>query len=262
VTLWRRRYEERGLAGLKDRPRGGRPPRLDQAKRSEILLATLAPPPPELGITHWSSRQLARQVGVHYSTVARLWRDYGLQPRPLETFRFSTDPRLQAKVHDVVGLYLDPPDKAVVLDVGERSPIQATDRAPPALPVRPRLPVLDVATASEQRRHIEFVTFLRRIAQAYPTVKLHVVCNSDAPKERAEVSAWLLHNPRIVLHATATPGRWQNLLEVFFSIIACRAIDPDSDSLAQVSDAIRRFVGRCTDCCQPSVWINEQKGQS
>jgi len=111
VITWRRRYSERGLAGLDERPRSGRPPTIDAAKRQEILWRTLTEPPAALGISHWSSRLLAREVGVHHATVARLWRDYGIQPHRLGTFKFSTDPELEAKVRDVVGLYLNPPEK-------------------------------------------------------------------------------------------------------------------------------------------------------
>ena len=109
VITWRRRYAERGLAGLEERPRSGRPPTIDAAKRQEILWRTLTEPPAQLGISHWSSRLLARQVGVHHATVARLWADYGIQPHRLGTCKFSTDPELEGKVRDVVGLYLHPP---------------------------------------------------------------------------------------------------------------------------------------------------------
>jgi len=137
VVAWRRRYAERGLVGLAERPRAGRPPTISDAQRHDILWRTLTPPPDELGITHWSSRLLARQVGVHHATVARLWAEYGIQPWRLGTFKFSTDPQLEAKVRDVVGLYLDPPEAAVVLCVDEKSQIQARDRTAPMLPVAP-----------------------------------------------------------------------------------------------------------------------------
>ncbi len=140
VLTWRSRYEQGGLAALGDAPRGGAPRTIDQDKRDEILIATLTPPPPELGITHWSSRLLAKHVGgVSHMAVARLWREWGLQPWRVETFKFSTDPELEAKVKDIVGLYLDPPTNAVVLCVDEKSQIQALERTQPILPLKPGL---------------------------------------------------------------------------------------------------------------------------
>jgi transposase len=125
VIACRRRYARRGLAGLPDRPRPGRPQTVRRTRRAEILTVTLNPPPPRLGITHWSTRLLARELGVSRDTIARIWREYGVQPWRAETFKFSTDPQLVAKVHDVVGLYLHPPERAVVLCVDEKSQIQA-----------------------------------------------------------------------------------------------------------------------------------------
>jgi hypothetical protein len=119
VIACRRRYVHRGLDGLSDRPRPGRPQTVRRARRAEILSATLNPPPPRLGITHWSTRLLARELDVSRDTIARVWREYGIQPWRVATFKFSTDPELAAKVHDVVGLYLHPPDRAVVLCVDE-----------------------------------------------------------------------------------------------------------------------------------------------
>jgi transposase len=128
VVTWRKRFAANGLEGLRDRPRRGRPPVLDLHKRLEIVAATLTPPPEQLGVTHWSSRLLACELGVSNYTIAEVWRAYGLQPWRTETFKFSTDPELEAKVHDVVGLYLHPPERAVVLCVDEKSQIQALDR--------------------------------------------------------------------------------------------------------------------------------------
>jgi transposase len=140
VIRWRSRFAERGLAGLVDEPRPGKPPTIPQAMRDEILSITLTEPPAELGITHWSSRLLAdrlRRDGkpVSHATVARVWQHFGIQPHRSGTFKFSTDPQLEAKVRDIVGLYLDPPAKAIVLCVDEKSQIQALDRTAPMLPL-------------------------------------------------------------------------------------------------------------------------------
>jgi transposase len=218
VVAWRARYANQGLAGLQDRGRSGRPPTIAATKRSQILAATLKPPPEKLGVTHWSSRLLARQVGVDHSTIARIWKDYGIKPHRLETFKFSTDPQLEAKIRDVVGLYLNPPEKAVVLCIGEKSQVQALDRTQPLLPVRPGLPArrthdyvrngtttlfaaLEVATGKvldacyPRHRHQEFLKFLKQAAKAYPKVELHIVCdNYELTSMRGCRSGWRATN--------------------------------------------------------------------
>ena len=134
VIAWKRRYAAEGIGGLHDRPRPGRPWWTDDVA---IVLATLEPPPEKLGVTHWSSRLAAAELGLSNVKVADVWREYGLQPWRRETFKFSTDPELEAKLRDIVGLYLNPPDKAVVLCVDEKSQVQALERTAPVLPVRP-----------------------------------------------------------------------------------------------------------------------------
>ena len=137
VIAWRERYRSGGVEALRDAPRSGRPKVVDEAK---ILARTLQPPPARLGVTHWSTRLLAAELGCGDATVARCWRRFGLKPWRRETFKFSTDPELEAKVRDVIGLYLNPPEKAIVLCVDEKSQIQALDRTQPILPLRPGLP--------------------------------------------------------------------------------------------------------------------------
>src|SRR6266576_3244364 len=128
VIAWKKRYASAGVAGLDDRPKPGRPAQIDEVA---VVLATLEPPPQKLGVTHWSSRLLAEQLDISNVWIARIWRKWGLQPWRRETFKFSTDPQLEAKVRDVVGLYLNPPDRAVVLSIDEKSQIQALDRTAP-----------------------------------------------------------------------------------------------------------------------------------
>ena len=137
VIAWKKRYAAGGIAGLEDRPKPGRPAQVDEVA---VVLATLEPPPASLGVTHWSSRLLGEQLGISNVWIAAIWRKWGLQPWRRESFKFSTDPQLEAKVRDVVGLYLNPPDKAVVLSIDEKSQIQALDRTAPILPLRPGLP--------------------------------------------------------------------------------------------------------------------------
>jgi transposase len=278
VTQWRSRYERFGLRGLEDRPRSGRPPTVDAAKRHEVLARTLLAPPDELGVTHWSSRLLARRVGLHFTQVAAIWRDWGIQPWREETFKFSTDPELEAKVRDVVGLYLHPPEGAVVLCVDEKSQIQALDRTQPMLPMRPGLPArrthdykrngtttlfaaLEVATGKvtdacfPRHRHQEFLKFLKQVAKAYPRVPLHVVCDNYATHKHPAVKKWLGRNPRITLHFTPTSGSWLNLVEVFFSIITRQAIHRGSfPSVRDLIAAIRRFIDAWNQRCEPFVW--------
>ena len=175
--------------------------------------------------------------------MARIWRKWGLQPWRRETFKFSTDPQLEAKVRDVVGLYLNPPEKAVVLSVDEKSQIQALDRTAPILPMRPGLPekatcnyvrhgtttlfaALEIATGKvtdacyPRHRHEEFLKFLKKVARAYPRAELHVVCDNYATHKHPAVQAWLAKNPRITLHFTPTSGSWLNM--VVRHEVACR----------------------------------------
>ena len=182
VIAWKKRYVESGISGLADLPKPGRPGKVDEVA---VVLATLEPPPQKLGVTHWSSRLLAEQLGISQVWVSKIWRKSGLQPWRRETFMFSTDPQLEAKVRDVVGLYLNPPDNAVVLSIDAKSQIQALDRTAPILPLRPGLPekvthdyvrhgtttlfaALEVATGKvtdacyPRHRHEEFLKFLKQ----------------------------------------------------------------------------------------------------
>jgi len=163
VIAWKKRYAVEGIPGLDDRPKPGRPARVDEVA---VVLATLEAPPDTLGVTHWSSRLLADRLGISNVWVAKIWRKWGLQPWRRETFKFSTDPQLEAKVRDVVGLYLNPPDKAVVLSIDEKSQIQALDRTAPILPMRPGLP--EKAT-HDYVRHGTTTLFAVRSVRRLPT---------------------------------------------------------------------------------------------
>ena len=275
VIGWKKRYAAEGLGGLDDRPKSGRPRTVDELA---IVQATLEPPPERLAVTHWSTRLLADQLGVSNYTIAKVWQRWGLQPWRRETFKFSTDPQLEAKIRDVVGLYLDPPEKAVVLCVDEKSQIQALDRTAPILPLRPGLPekathdylrhgtttlyaALEVATGKvtdacyPRHRSDEFLRFLKHVAKAYPRVRLHVVVDNYAAHKHPRVTAWLARTPRIMLHFTPTSGSWLNLVEIFFGIITRQAIRRGSfDSVRDLTDAIRRFIDGWNERCQPFAW--------
>jgi transposase len=272
VIKWRNRFVSHGIAGLDDQARSGRPKRVDD---SAIIAATLEPPPDSLAVTHWSSRLLGKYLGIGDATVARAWRKYRVQPWRRETFKFSTDPELEAKVRDVVGLYLNPPEKAVVLCVDEKSQIQALNRTAPILPLREGLPekathdykrngtttlfaALEVATGKvtdqcyDRHGKAEFGDFLKKVAKAYPRRQLHVVLDNYHTHKHPEINAWLEKNPRVHLHFTPTSGSWLNLVEVFFGIITRQAIRRGSfDSVKELVTAIRAFIDGWNDRCQP-----------
>jgi len=275
VIKWRDRFAQDGIAGLRDLPRSGRPKTIDDA---QIIAATLEAPPAKLAVTHWSSRLLGAHLGIGDATVARAWRAYHVKPWRRETFKFSTDPELEAKVRDVVGLYLDPPRNAIVLCVDEKSQIQALNRTQPILPVRPGLPekathdykrngtttlfaALEVATGTvtdrcyDRHGKAEFLDFLKLVAKTYPRRKLHVVVDNYHTHKHEDINRWLAKNSRITMHFTPTSGSWLNLVEVFFGIITRQAIRRGSfDSVTQLNAAIRAFIAGYNDRCKPFVW--------
>ena len=278
VIGWKKRYIAEGLAGLEDRPKPGRRRVVDEAA---VVSATLEPPPERLGVTHWSTRLLGAELGISHVWVGKIWRRWGLQPWRAETFKFSTDPQLEAKVRDVVGLYLNPPDKAIVLCVDEKSQVQALDRTAPTLPMRLGLPekqthdyirhgtttlfaALEIATGRVEQaclprhRHQEFLRFLKQVAKAYPRRKLHLVVGNYATHNHPAVRAWLARNPRITLHFTPTSGSWLNMVEIFFSIITRQAIRRGSfGSVKDLIAAIGAFIDGWNERCQPFAWTKD-----
>ena len=275
VIGWRDRYASSGVRGLEDERRSGRPRTID---RAQILAATLKPPPAGLGVTHWSSRLLADHLGVDASTVLRTWRHHRVQPWRVETFKFSTDPELVAKVTDVVGLYLNPPENAIVLSIDEKSQIQALNRTQKTLPMQPGraekrthdyvrhgtttlFAALEIATGQvtgvckPRHRHQEFLVFLRHLARGYPDQQLHLIMDNYAAHKHPKVKAWLAGNPRIHIHFTPTSGSWLNLVEVWFSIIERQAIHRGAfPSVRDLMIKIRAFINGWNDRCQPFVW--------
>jgi transposase len=293
VIKWRRQYAEDGLAGLEDVPRPGGPKTvLTEETVCEILAATVTPPPQSLaarGVTHWSSRRLAdwlratRKIAVSHDSISRLWRKFCLQPHRTEGFRFSTDPLLEARVRDVVGLYLHPPENAVVVCVDEKSQVQALERTQPILPMRPGIPqrqghdyarhgvtclfaALNTATGQvtdacyPRHRHQEFLPFLTKVAAAYPGTSLHVICDNYSAHKHAEVRKWLARpeNKRITLHFTPTGCSWINLVECFFSVITRQAIRRGSfTSVRQLTTAIGAFIDHWNDHPRPFAWTKD-----
>jgi transposase len=275
VIGWRDRYTAGGVAGLDDLDRPGRPVRVDEIA---IVVTTVAELPERLGVTHWSARLLADHLDCSFATIARVWRKWDLQPWRTTTFKFSTDPELDAKVRDIVALYLDPPERAVVLCVDEKSQIQALDRTAPILPIRPGLPearthdyvrhgtttlfaALEVATGKvtdacyARHRHQEFLRFLKLVAKTYPRVPLHVVCDNYGTHKHPAVRAWLARNRRITLHFTPTSGSWLNLVEIFFGIITRQAIRRGTfTSVADLVAAIETDIDGWNQRAHPFTW--------
>ena len=281
VVDWRPRYVAGGIRALQDQPRSGRPPEIDEI---DVVVATVSEdgrPPAHWGVTHWSARLLVTELGISFATVARIWRRWNLQPWRVQTFKFSTDPELDAKIRDVVGLYLDPPQKAVVVCIDEKSQIQALDRTAPTLPIRLGVPekqthdyvrngtttlfaALEVATGRVEQlcrprhRHQEFLRFLRQVAKAYPRVKLHVVCDNYATHKHPGGDGVAGRNPRITLHFTPTSGSWLNLVEIFFGIITRQAIRRGTfTSVGDLIEAITGFINGWNERCQPFIWTKD-----
>ena len=246
VSKWRRRFAEHRFEGLWDEPRSGTPRTIEDARIEAVIVRTLETKPPDA--THWSSRGMARACGLSVSTVQRIWRAFGLQPHRLETFKLSTDPDFVAKVRDVVGLYVAPPERAIVLCVDEKSQIQALDRSQPMLPMRPGqaarrshdykrhgvtslFAALDIATGRVigkcygRHRTVEFRKFLDEIEAAVPDdLDVHLVMDNYATHKTPLIRNWLAKRSRWHVHLTPTSSSWLNQVERFFALITERKI--------------------------------------
>ena len=276
VGRWRAKFAAEGLAGLADRPRSGRPRTLDEATVNRVIAKTLEPPP--AGESHWSVRRLAEETGLAPASVHRIWTQHRLKPHQTRTFKHSRDPELQAKVIDIVGLYLDPPEGALVLCVDEKTQIQALDRTQPILPLRPGLPegrthdyrrhgttslyaALEVATGQvltechPRHRAAEFLRFLRAIVRAHPEGELHIVLDNSSTHSTPEVKRWLARHRRVHFHFTPKGASWMNLVESWFSILTRRSVRRGSfASVPELVAAIERFVAAYNERAQPFAW--------
>src|SRR5580692_12027639 len=246
VGKWRQRFVRDRLAGLLDEPRPGAPRTVSDADVERILTMTLESTPPDA--THWSTRSFAQRVGLSQSSISRIWRAFGLQHHRSETFKLSTDPLFIAKVRDIVGLYLEPPDRALVLCVDEKTQIQALDRSQPLLPMRPgqaerRTPdylrhgtinlfaALDAKAGTvigefhQRHRAVEFRSFLATIDAAVPDeLELHLILDNYGTHKTPAIKRWLLRHPRFHLHFTPTGGSWLNLVERWFALLTERQL--------------------------------------
>ena len=277
VCKWRARFLSDRLDGLYDEPRPGAPRRITDEQIEQVIVRTLEETP--RGATHWSSRGMAKASGLGRTTVQQIWHAFGLQPHRSETFRLSTDPLLIEKVRDIVGLYLNPPDHAVVFCVDEKSQIQALDRAQPVLPMRPGqverrtheykrhgtttlFAALDIKTAKLvtefHRRHraVEFRQFLDAIDAAVPRkLDVHLIMDNYATHKTAVIRNWLAKRPRFHVHFTPTYGSWLNLVERWFAELTNKQLRRGAHrSVAQLEAAIREFIDAHHANPEPFVW--------
>ena len=278
VGKWRQRFVAQRIAGLHDELRPGKPRSIDDERIAGLLTTTLHQKPKD-GATHWSVRGLAAETGISKTSVHRLLQVFGLQPHRQDTFKLSTDPFFIEKLRDVVGLYLDPPDKALVLCVDEKSQVQALERTQPLLPMGfgyvegvthdyvrhgtttlfAALNLLDGAVLAQCRprhRHQEFLGFLRAIETAVPAnLEIHIVLDNYATHKHPKVKAWLAARPRWHLHFVPTYSSWLNLVERFFAPISDKAIRRGSfASVRDLVGKIEHFVSHYNRTCQPFVW--------
>jgi transposase len=277
VGKWRQRYLAAGLDGLLDEPRPGRPRTISDAQVEEVVVRTLETMPKDA--THWSTRSLAAELGLSQSAVSRIWRAFGLQPHRQETWKLSTDPLFIDKVRDVVGLYLAPPERAVVLCVDEKSQIQALDRTAPILPLLPGTPArathdykrsgtsslyaaLDLTSGKvigslhARHRAIEFKQFLQTIDRAVPAeLEVHVVLDNSSTHKTPAIQRWLLAHPRFALHFTPTSSSWLNLVERWFAELTTKKLRRGAHrSVRELNADIRAWIDTWNQNPRPYVW--------
>ena len=279
VSRIRHRFAREGLAGLRDRPRSGRPPVYGPKTRAKVIALTLKAPP--AGVSHWSTRELARKVGLSAETVRRIWHDHALQPHRSETFKFTDDPRAAEKIEDIVGLYLAPPTNAVVLCLDEKTQIQALERTQPILPLRAGLParqthdyrrsgVTDLYAALEiasgqvtgelAPRHTgaDFLHFLETLARQYRRRELHIVLDNSSTHSVPAVQAFLAAHPQIHFHFTPTGASWMNMVEAWFGILTRRSIRRGSfPSVRALIRHIKAYIAHWNEHPTPFVWTKD-----
>ena len=277
VCKWRARFVEQRIDGLLDAPRPGAPRSIDDARVDAVIAKTLEALPAHA--THWSTRDMAREMAMSQTAVARIWRAFGLQPHRQETFKLSTDPLFVEKVRDIVGLYLNPPIKAMVLCVDEKSQIQALDRTQPILPLAPGIPerrthdymrhgtttlfaALDIMTGEVigelHRRHrgSEFLHFLRTIeANVPPTLDIHLIMDNYGTHKTPSIKAWFARHPRFHVHFTPTSASWLNQVERWFATLTLKYIRRGTHrSTQQLEQAIRHYLTLNNANPKPFVW--------
>jgi len=277
VRKWRSRFAQRRLDGVLDEPRPGRPRTITDEQVEEVIVRTLETTPKDA--THWSTRSMAREVGLTQSAVLRIWRAFGLQPHRVETWKLSKDPQFIDKVRDVVGLYLNPPERAVVLCVDEKSQIQALDRTAPILPMLPGTPqrathdykragtsslyaALNITsgevigTLHARHRAIEFKKFLVTLDREVPAeLEIHLVLDNSSTHKTPAIQRWLAAHPRFVLHFTPTSSSWLNLVERWFAELTTKKLRRGAHRSVRALNAdIRAWIDAWNDNPRPFVW--------
>ncbi len=278
VGRWRKRFAELGLPGIeKDASRPGRIEALGPEKESEVIHKTLHTKP--RGATHWSRSLMAKEAGISETSVGKIWARNGLKPHLHKTFKISNDPNFEEKFCDIVGLYLSPPEKAVVFSCDEKSQIQALDRTQPGLPLKrgraqtmthdykrngtsSLFSALEVATGKviatclKKHRHLEWLKFLKLIEKSVePGKKIHIICDNYATHKHARVKEWLVKNPRIHVHFTPTSASWLNMVERFFRDITERCIRRGVfHSVADLEEAILEYIEIHNENPKPFIW--------
>jgi len=277
VGKWRKRYSEKGLEGLHDELRPGRPRSISDEKVAELIRTTLETRPE--GATHWSTRTMGNEIGVSHMTVCRVWRTFGLKPHLRDTFKLSTDPFFVEKVRDIVGLYLNPPENALVLCVDEKSQCQALERSQPTLPLGfgyaegythdyvrhgtlTLFAALEVATGGVlaqskiRHRHQEFLQFLRHIEANVPQeLDVHIIMDNYTTHKYEKVRSWFARRPRYHVHFTPTYSSWLNQVETWFGIITRKTIRRGSfRSTRELAEKIDLFVKGYNRDSKPFIW--------
>lgn len=278
VATWRRRFQEKGLSGLHDEPRIGRPREISDAQVEAVVVATLESKPD--AATHWSTRSMAKKVGLSAMAISRIWRAFGLQPHRVETFQLSADPQLIEKVRDIVGLYLSPPENAAVFCVDEKTCVQALERSQPLLPLRPGqaerrshdyyrhgsldlFAALNVATGEvigktrARHRSVEFVQFLKVVDEEVPhELDVHVVLDNLSTHKTPRVKRWLQANPRFHLHFTPTHSSWINQVERWFAGLTEKQLRRSSHrSTHELRKSIEAYVSKTNSDPRPFAWV-------
>lgn len=281
VSLWQKRYQNGGIQTLlKDAPRSGRIPRLSEEKEKEIIEATLHSTPAEA--THWSVRTMAEAQKISRMAVHRVWKKYNIKPHKVKTFKISNDPNFVEKVKDIVGLYLNPPDRALVLSVDEKSQIQALDRTQPGLPMKrgyagtmthdykrhgtttlfAALNILDgkvISACMQRHRQDEFLKFLKKIDKETPKdLDLHLIADNYGAHKTPRVQSWLKKHPRFTMHFTPTSSSWLNMVERFFSELTTKRVRRGVfRSVAELEKAILDFIEKHNEHPRIFTWIKD-----
>jgi len=277
VRKWRSRFVAARLEGLHDEPRPGAPRTVSDDAVELVIVKTLEETP--VDATHWSTRSMAKETGMSQSAISRIWRAFGLKPHLVETFKLSPDPLFVEKVRDIVGLYVNPPDAALVLCVDEKTQIQALDRTSPVLPLRPGLPerrthdyvrggttnlyaALDVASGhviadmTERHRAVDFRRFLNLINRSVPEdLDVHLVVDNVSTHKTPEIKKWLVRHPRFHLHFTPTYSSWMNLIERWFAELTNKWLRRGTHrSTKELETAIESWIAHWNEEPKPFVW--------